>query len=309
MNLRSFLCFLLFFCCIYNAFSQTINYSSFPKTYGKWCVRREHYENNNIILDWTLYETAGDTTIGSFVYKKMNSTPTCYACTPEPPTYDAWSIPYGPKKLAFAYRNDIPNKKVYILADTNKAITGRLTQEYLWYDFDLKEGDTLKNTYALDLKKQFDYNRIIVKSIGSMVVCGNFQRRFGFFCETSEALMEGVGFMDNFIVTSNYCPFEPFYIYNTYFSCTQTAISETTLAKSISLFPNPVSNSFKIEWPQQNVNFPARYSIVDCLGDILVSNANVHEVIDVSSLRKGIYFITIEDNLGNYYKSKFIKQD
>jgi hypothetical protein len=315
-NFTSYTIMLIAFFLMYNhcSFSQGTSYSPFPEKYGRWLIKRGGPYGDGEVEKWnlTLYETAGDTILGGFTYKKVIATDELQNISPGPK--DIWSYNLGVKHLSFAYRNDIPHKKVYILTDANMVINGKLTTEYLWYDFDsTKVGDTLKSTYSLVLVSQVEYNRIKVAKTDSTFICGSYHKRCNFYCGGNfgtDDLIEGVGFHDNFIKTHAECLFEPRYLYTTYFSCSPTNVfDEGKLVPVVSIFPNPVFNTLQIKWPEQDKNALLRYSIMDCLGKVIFQGEDTPEFIDVSGLTKGLYFLTVSDRAGTYYKNKFIKQE
>jgi hypothetical protein len=306
---------LLFLVCKYYSFSQT--YNPFPQKYGKWIINREGPTGPDVsgpsMWNLTQYETNGDTVLRGFTYKKMMATNELKDI-PMGPYMDIWAYNLGPKHLSFAYRNDIPTKKVYILTDANKVINGKLTTEYLWYDFnDIKVGDTLKITYADETEGTVDYDRISVKKMGMKSICSSDHKIFYFNCQLggdSGRLIEGLGFADNFIKTFAVCPFEPNYIYSTHFSCSPTGTrDEQKNAPTVSAFPNPAFNTLQIKWSEPQQPQAIEWSIVDCLGKVILQKNNESEFIDVSALSRGLYFIILTDKRGNYYKNKFIKQE
>jgi len=119
-----------------NLFSQINNYKPFPNGSAIWEVSSTTYANSmggGQQMTYYRYLALGDTIIGSYKYKKVLS-----AVSP----YNPFNFSYYSFK--FAYRNDSINKKVYYL-DT----TGGLNKDTLWYDFNLKVGDTLKETIQM----------------------------------------------------------------------------------------------------------------------------------------------------------------
>ena len=74
-----------------------------------------------------------------------------------------------------------------------------------------------------------------------------------------------------------------------------------TKNNSISLYPNPTSNNLTIETSK-----PTTILIVDLLGqELFNSKIDISEVIDVSFLANGIYFVKDLQNGGSV---KFVKQ-
>jgi hypothetical protein len=303
--------FLLFVILGNDLFSQTSIYKPFPTLYGKWVVQKEGPfdpsggGSGQVTYSWTRYEANGDTIINSITYKKVSAANSIgYPTNPG-------GIPYGPSNFYFAYRNDVPNKKVYIYTN----ISGQY-KDTLWYDFDLSIGDTLKSSFSLRLSLNDPLNqRTIVTSIDSVLICNVYYKRFQFGCGVGGfqdlGLIEGFGFEDNFIQTGYiYCPFEPVYIYHTDFSCSLTGVNEpTAFIKQLQIFPNPALNTLQINYPKQNITLPLNYSIMDCLGKVIITGtAETNKSIDVSKLKTGLYFIMIQDKEKNLFQDKFVKQ-
>jgi hypothetical protein len=290
-----------------NIFSQTSVYKPFPTIQARWDLEISGYWFDAIPQYYTFerYEANGDTLIGSYTYKKVMVSSAYYncpycSCCPSTPAY-------GPSAFKFAYRNDIPNKKVYIFNDFSGVY-----KDTLWYDFDLNVGDTVKTSYSTSYYSP-DYDRRIITSIDSVLICGEYYKRFNNVCGggfPDLGLIEGFGYEDDFIQTGNpYCPFEPIYFYNTDFSCSITSVKENGRTfDQIKLFPNPVHNEFQIDYPQ-DLNLPIQYSIVDCLGRIIVRGTVIGDKsINVSELESGSYFLLSTDKEGNTFQNKFLKQ-
>ena len=296
--------FLLFFLSSCSLFSQLNKYIPFPEKYGKWILEKTgpYGPGETMLYEHTQFETKSDTIIGALTYKKVTA-----AEHFGPPYMGVWNIVFGTQKLAFAYRNDIPNKKVYILTDTNKLINGNLRKEWVWYDFNLKIGDTVKNTFSLPVA--LNVKRSIISATDSIFICGNYTKRFMFSCTGpfEDRLIEGVGFADNFLNTGTDCPFEPVYLYRTYFSCSPTSISDDIQAAlTFSLFPNPVKSELTLKSLHHQL---LHYTILNSLGNIMVYGNVANERINVEALNKGFYIIIVTDGEGNFYKNKFIKED
>lgn len=297
---------ILFFVIFCNSlFSQIDVYKPFPSQYGTWIVLNDGPYEQNGPSPWThysfsRYEANIDTTIGSYIYKKVTVAYSGdYPYTS--PSPDGLYVPYGPSSFCFAYRNDIPNKKVYIFTN----VDGQYI-DTLWYDFNLTIGDTIKNTFSI-----LPYsNPFPVTSIDSIPICDIYHKRFSnYYCE---ALIEGVGFSDNFVqVQTNTCLDEPIYYYSTTFYCTLTSINDlqNTPINQIDLLPNPVLNNLQLNSTNQTIALPFEYSIVDCLGKEISKGTCVDDKsIDVSKLNSGMYFIRLQDKQNKIFQSKFLKQ-
>lgn len=288
-----------------NLFSQSNIYKPFPQTYGSWIVYKQGPLGPGLgsVSSWKKYEAFGDTTIGSYTYKKVTvANNTGY------PTWNGttYVIPFGASTFTFGYRNDVAAKKVYYLD-----VTAGVNKDTLWYDFNLNIGDTIKNNFSF--LNPFGYNsnlRRIVYSIDSVLNCGTYYKRFNFNCSPSSfetELIEGIGYKDRFTST-NYpdCPFEPSYIYSTSFSiCNITSVEEYLRSNIITLTPNPTNYELKI-----NASVPLTYYvIVNTIGTVVLKGNLIDtQSINVSSLASGLYVIAIQDKSGKSYQSKFIKQ-
>ncbi|MBA3680785.1 MAG: T9SS type A sorting domain-containing protein [Bacteroidetes bacterium] len=282
------------------SFSQTSVYKPFPESFAVWKVSGSHNIGpfSSAYYSYQKYFADGDIIVNSVSYKKVK-----YYNYPGGNPYQSPGSPI----VAFAYRNDSVNKKVYYLN-----VTAPNAVEQLWYDFNLNVGDTLKNTFAFTNPAWANNSnqRRIVSSIDSVAFCGIYYKRFNFNCAGgfNTRLIEGVGFEDNFTQTAfGDCPFEPHTIYSTLFStCDPTAIQKFYDKKNaLKVFPNPANSSLKV-----NSDFPLNnYAIYDNLGD-LVTSQNILEdkVIDVSKISNGLYILKVEDEKGNPFYSKFIKE-
>lgn len=293
-------------------YCQSTVYHPFPENYGRWVMRVDliDFLAGTTMTHLEQYVAEGDTTIGSQVYKKVTvarSTETVFWVFS--PTHWPPHI-FGPSTYSFAYRNDIPNKKVYIF----KEIDG-IEKDTLWYDFNLTVGDTIDNigTYSFNgigLSSE-------VKWIDSVNICNEYHKVFHFKAldpNLSEAqcyLIEGVGFSRNFIQSEGrqFSAFENTEDYYTTFYCTPISIGEINSSVSrIELFPNPVENTLQIKLTEKNTFLLQDYSILDCLGKVVFSGSISDNNIDVSMLEKGLYFLRIEDKEKNIFQSKFVKQ-
>lgn len=298
--IRKIILFSLFIVMNNFLFSQTSVYKPFPESFAVWkvsCWGNIHASGPDY-HSFQKYQVSGNMTVNSVSYKRVD-------CTV--PVYGNPAQPLGPMSLCFGYRNDSINKKVYFLD-----FSGPTPVEHLWYDFNLVVGDTLKNTFSLTNPPwpASSNLRKIVSSIDSVAFCGKYYKRFNFNCMWGPglSLIEGVGFEDLFIKTGfPDCPFEPLNIYTTVFStCDPTGIEELNNNKnSLKLYPNPANSSLKVssDLPVNN------YAIYNNLGGLVASeNILGNNVIDVSKISNGLYIIKVDDEFGNSFYSKFIKE-
>jgi len=87
-------------------------------------------------------------------------------------------------------------------------------------------------------------------------------------------------------------------------------IKENTVDNLFSVFPNPATNFIHVKNTHQ-VILTEKIFISDILGKVCIEKT-IHKkeplTVDISHLKNGVYFITIQDNKGVIYNSKFIKQ-
>ncbi|MEO8211352.1 MAG: T9SS type A sorting domain-containing protein [bacterium] len=83
-------------------------------------------------------------------------------------------------------------------------------------------------------------------------------------------------------------------------------IDENEFNNSISIYPNPVSNTLYLLSPELNIN---KINIFNSTGSCIYSDEikNVNSEINVSNLSKGIYFLELITENGNIYK-KVVKE-
>jgi hypothetical protein len=291
---------LLFISIVQFAFTQKVDYNPFPN-YGIWIVSKYGpfdpqsggTGTSNAIYKNYFYEITSDTVIGIQSYKKVTLKSTNSSNNPE-------ELSYGESAYAFAFRNDIAEKKVYIYID----IDGQEV-DTLWYDFNLEIGDTLANTYSFTNSSD---ERGIVSQKPNQIFCDAMRYRYHFNCLNNiTTLLDGVGFSDNFLQSTSTCELEPIYLYNTKFYCSSTNI-ETKPSKdfTIEIYPNPSQTILNIIL---NTDFKIiNYTITDNQGRIMMLNTILDSnVINISHLDSGMYYIQIEDESKNRIKTTFIK--
>lgn len=133
------------------------------------------------------YHLLGDTTIGSYTYKKVYKkgwSNEAGQCISERYYFDL---------LTFSLRQD--GRKVYIY---------EYGQDSLFVDYDLNIGDTMAPCYLMPNPSNYGYDNLIVQSIDSVLLNTGYHRRlhfnfYGNFMDTIPYyLIEGVGiFSDN----------------------------------------------------------------------------------------------------------------
>lgn len=86
--------------------------------------------------------------------------------------------------------------------------------------------------------------------------------------------------------------------------CNETSVNEVFANhKSISVYPNPANNFITIDI--QNIS-NLQIEISNVLGEVMINKQN-NDIIDISNLKNGLYFISVRQGQ-NYYTQKFIKK-
>jgi hypothetical protein len=284
-----------------NVFGQTNPYRPFPTIYGDWGVVETVYPpptgGGSTQMFQYVYYTSGDTTINTFSYKKVNYI--------NEGTYMGVSTPLNQKFTGgtynFSYRNDSLHKKVYIVPGGNSS-------ETLWYDFNVKVGDTLKNMYSVGA--QTGGYAVKIDSLDSMSVCNNYYKKYYCSCVGSNylfskfCLIEGRGFNSNFInaAMSDNCVFEPMHIYSTdawsLDECPNgLGIENYSRTHSlIKLYPNPANNSFTIETLENNKQLLQVFDVTGNL--VLTQTISGTATIDANGLNAGVYNLNLISSMG-----------
>lgn len=81
------------------------------------------------------------------------------------------------------------------------------------------------------------------------------------------------------------------------------AVSETQISQDIKLYPNPADNEINIS----NVSSKADFAIYNASGNLVSKGNLTNGKVNISSLTKGMYVITVKDRQ-NTFTSKFIKK-
>lgn len=94
--------------------------------------------------------------------------------------------------------------------------------------------------------------------------------------------------------------------YTTSFNCSTTAdIAETTINKSITVYPNPTSNTFEVTGFEGS----ATINLYDISGkQILSTDINSSQDISMKNLPQGVYVIKLLTSEGNSWNGKIVKQ-
>ena len=268
MKTKLLLLIILYSCA---SFSQN-SYTPFPEGKADWLIEIQGSPWG--LPGGQIYYTNGDTIIGGTTYNKIlvsNLGETYVYEYPKNKYQISTAFPFSKGAYSFAYRNDIQNKKVYALYKDS-------TNERLWFDFNLKIGDTLKNnadanyqllSFPYNIGTQYnsgtnihDFELLIVKSVDSISICGKYHKRFNFNSSIFPlSLIEGLGFDSYFLGSKGEVAwFEPSNTYKTYFSSEEQCNQNTfynILTNSvdflaplhhINVYPNPTKNTFAKPW-------------------------------------------------------------
>ncbi|MGB0887348.1 MAG: T9SS type A sorting domain-containing protein [Vicingaceae bacterium] len=255
------------------------------------------------------YALAGDTIINSVSYKLFKTYDFINQNTQPAPNCPPFLIDtaYHPEytfNQKVIMREDTITKKVYKYNTSSQ-------QEILWYDFDAQQGDTL--TYP-------GYGNFIIDTIYNIVTSDGKTRKL--FSNNSQTnypenyYIEGLGGAGGPF-------FEPFLYFesgswlmcisdtnqNSIYSpnnCNNfiTGLKQHEINTPIPyLYPNPSSNQITIK---NNANL-IEINIIDLQGKVIHSYPQKQELINISFLQKGIYFIQLIGK-ENTIVRKFVKE-
>jgi hypothetical protein len=287
--------FLFFLFCL-GASAQTGNYIPFPDSSAGW---NQKFNGANPPCYWYGYSTyyiKGDTLINSVNYKKIyedrysNGSP----CNPIYTSFEYYSG---------ALRNDIGGKRVLFVEPDS--ITERLV-----YDFSVAIGDTI-STDTLWPDPNVPGIKIVIDSIDSVLVNGNYHRRFNYTNSSGNAspgldyYIEGIG--------SGYGLFPMYFVFEgaTWLLCfTQngqshvfdsegcvaiTAVPEETISPQASYYFS--DGLLHLNFQDQTIR---QIRIYDVSGrEVYSGNANAGG-LDLTNLKSGLYFFQAENFFGKF---------
>jgi hypothetical protein len=305
---------LLSFVIIISAISALAQqYRSFPTHNAVWReVQNISYGSSHYSYDDYQNFINGDTAINGKTYHKIYSSGKSYYYV-----YNSGSTSYYQNVYKGCIRED-SLKHVYLYLNEN-------AHEYLMYDFNLGLGDTLSNNlYGMGLLHSYDPSiKLIVKAIDSVIVGGDYHRRYRFnYSFRTLYLIEGVGSSDGLMEE-----FDAFPTYYTNLICFKqdsidaypygqacdlvvTGIEEIASEQKIQLFPNPSCGTFTINFKDE-VPENAILRISDQLGQTVyekkLTGGNSHQ-INAGKIADGIYFIRIQSKEKAYLMKLIINQ-
>ncbi len=164
--------------------AQTSVYHPFPDSSASW---NYSYGNvcwgifsNSAIDYYNSYYIGSDTLINNLSYHSFQIPAIVYHAGPDctPPGYYVL-----PGKYAGAFRNDHPNKKVYIVPEADSI-------EQLLFDFDMQVGDSLKGFLSVCAP---NVSCDIVISIDSVLVGNSYRKRWFVNPYYNVYFIEGIG--------------------------------------------------------------------------------------------------------------------
>lgn len=268
------------------------NYHSFPDSNAVWNFHLQAYCFSNGQADEHYSITlSGDTIINNQTYQKLS--------TPYVQSNSTGSCGGTLSGYKGAIREDSANKKVFIIPPTDST-------EKLLYDFNLQVGDTVKG-YIGNFEP-------IVQSIDSVLVGSHYRKRWiidssYYFVYMIEGIGSTYGLLEEIPppVTdlADYtlsCFQDDTITYNSVGNCQLiTSLSEKQKLKP-GLYPNPTSAVIHVKTRQE-------------LQRIEVYNLQGQKVQEVNSKKRtwqlpkenGLYLIRLQDEEGNVYTEKVIK--
>jgi hypothetical protein len=277
--------------------AQTNVYHPFPDSNAVWCEDHSYYDGTCDVTDHFAQFIDGDIIIDGISYHKLYRTGYVYS-----------SLCGGGSnyfnQLTNFFREDIPNKKVYIYA---------LNKDTLLYDFNLSLHDTLRPSYINNAVTNF------VSSVDSLLVGNTYRKRFWLSTNSNSAyvaLIEGMGSTFG-LVTQLVPPFEAtgfLYGFSTNVDhvqalayCSINGIPVAAINTSLQVYPNPATTVLTVE----TGNIPdakASLRIMNTTGIELWRKETREKItpVDIRSFEKGVYFIQYS-NERIIETTKFIK--
>jgi hypothetical protein len=241
------------------------------------------------------YYCNGDTIINDTAYNMLY-----YKGYGAPPWYDVNVSGY-----IGLIRNDSINKKV-IVKDYN--IIGYYYGTcFVLYDFNLNIGDTFRDHYGPPS---------VVNSIDSVMYCGEYHKRYNYSnsWESQGFLIEGIGSKHGLIPSSANFGTSTLSCYGE----RNSIFCDTCLTPSVSMinentnidfyfYPNPSSGKVNIQIPQQ-FGKTKTLALYNCIGELqLVQSDHISE-IDISNLKRGLYYIVLTNFDNETLTRKIIKE-
>jgi len=261
-----------------------------------------------------IYYLDGDTLVNDHIYAKVFTRGICnYHWKGPGQPYDYCHGSYTYHYFAGLVRQE--GKKMYLW-------DGQMSNEdVLLYDFDLKVGDTLQETYVFR-----PYDVFVVTSIDSILVGELYRKIFNlkasYMVNPEEVLIEGIGFGGGLL---DICPFQaefPSFLEcftlndNTYYPeygapCElNVSVPQLPIAAEFKTYPNPVTDQLTIELPNNTVIDKA--TIVNLLGTKVRTTQFVVKTgeltLVMNGLTKGMYIVELAHGSHVKKRLKILKQ-
>jgi hypothetical protein len=275
------------------AFSQAWVYHPFPTTTAVWKTEHDNVGNTEV----SVTKMYGDTTFSGHAYKKLFS-------------WNGFTQSYEG-----AIRQDIPNKKVYVLNTAGA--------ERLLYNFNLSVGDTLWNIssvadtfyvteadsvyvgqwyhkrYKIGTTNPVTLGADLIEGVGSSVGLDsryelNFENHYSLLCFTT----------DN---NPRLYPAPGYSLYPE--QCTlNMGINELEEDNLIQIAPNPVKDNTTITVACTD---GYKIEVLNSTGQVILQqniSGSISKTIDFSSFGSGIYFVRLINSNGYFASKKLVKQ-
>ena len=241
------------------------------------------------------YKSYGDTVINDKEYHHIKSDPTFW----------------------FGYFRQ-EGSKVYYLPPAEPYEWNVDNEEYQVFDFSLEEGDSTM-LYSLDYGG-VDSARVAVTTVDTLVTSDGVERkriRFNGLSGTNLSPYNSCGYIqwvegigantfqsfywwascegNNFQMSFDCYKVNDFTVLG-FCNCETTTPAEEPEEIAVRVYPNPVT-----EWLNIEISEPFSYRLYDALGNLLIVGTNQKEV-NLSFLKKGIYFLNIETENGSVFR-------
>jgi hypothetical protein len=291
-------------CCLFCCHAQTNVYHPFPDSGMVWnmaiggsecstCYKRSYYISGDTVLNATACR--------KIEYKEITgiSLPPWYHCS--------YPFTTGTTVYAGALHEDTASRKVFLF------LPGSATDSLL-YDFSLGIGDTLDSGMNNSISPN-----IYIDQIDSVLIGGNYRKRFLLGNTVSSGLIEGIGSTTGLL--------DDIFVFECggYLGCVSLN-GQTIYPDTISLcdlmdgvneftdltselhrviYPNPASSQLILDCSQNSIN---SIEVINLTGEIIYSSVinQASCILNCESFSPGIYFLKATSG-ENIFFEKFIK--
>lgn len=264
--------------------------SGCPDPYGTYCIRTDIYN----------YYVGGDTLINSLTYKKILK------------RGSFTHMMFGSNDTSCNAKGSYNNDLAILLRQVKKSIYAVYpgdTTIRLLYNFNLKIGDTVPASIV-----HYTNDTMIVNKIDSILVGNSYRKKFEINIKygTTLFLIEGIGHRQGFLEPMSGAPdcgyrLNCFGINDTAYYPTKGTTCYLPLGIqninppifSMNVFPNPATTAVTVKTSGTE---SYKILLINILGQTAYSYANIsgqEEVVDISSLAKGLYVVSLQDRSGN----------